>query len=92
MLRLEQWHYRVVMQCGGDGWALHGFMYDHPQIPDGQQRQLSCPVEFDKERMIVKTFSGSVYQLGECGGNLAKQIKYIEEDVVRGQEELNKNK
>jgi hypothetical protein len=85
---LEDWAYKVIMQCNGDIWALHGIRIGHPRVHG--YGSVSTPAEFDEEKMIIKTFSGSVYKLGNCGGNLKQQIAYIKEDVALVELETNK--
>lgn len=82
ILNLEDWHYFTIMSCAGDEWRLTGRVENHPTVPNDIVH-LSSPVHFDKENMLVTTFSGRKYKLGRCFSNLEQQIKYIEEDVLR---------
>lgn len=83
IVELHNWRYMVQMGFGHDSWQLTGKAFGHPKIPDGDYVCTSTPVKFDREKMQVETFSGRVYQLYDCGGNLEEQIKYLEEDIAR---------
>ncbi len=80
-MELENWAYRVRMQGGGDFWGLFGRRFGRPSIPEGSEGWISTPIEFNEEEMTVKTFSGSVYKLGVCDGNLEQQKQYIRDDI-----------
>lgn len=82
---LDNWQYFIIMQCGGDIWALHGERIGHPTL-DATFGPVSTPVEFDEENMTIKTYSGSIYRLGRCAGILEQQKQYIREDVERKKE------
>jgi hypothetical protein len=74
--KLYNWRYLVIMSCSGDKWCLHG-TYNQEDIAT------STPVSFNPETRIVKTFSGSQYELMNCAGNEEQQIRYIMEDIER---------
>jgi hypothetical protein len=87
-IRLENWRYTVRMCCSGDSWCLSGEAYGHPRFPPGHSVSTSSPVSFNKQDMVVTTYSGSIYKLGECAGNLEEQLHYIEEDVERARKQM----
>lgn len=70
MIRLENWS---VCFGSADPWrppegcasTLQGNVYGHPLHDDGKFVVTSVPVTIDKEKRQIKTYSGSVYVLGE---------------------------
>jgi hypothetical protein len=84
IILLKNWAYRVNMgPWNDDRWGLTGEAYGHPRFPDGEIVTTSTPKAFDRESMVVITLSGSIYMLGDCGGNLEEQIQHIVKDVKR---------
>jgi hypothetical protein len=84
MIILENWRYLVEFGCLKDTWRLSGNAFGHPNFGEGHQVYTSTPRKFDREKMIVETASGNVYQLLNCAGNEEEEIKYIKEDIDRG--------
>jgi len=78
---LDHASYMTIMAIGGDQWRLSGMV-------DGEIRHTSTPVKFDKEKMLVTTYSGSVYRIASISDYTTKEklIEYIEEDVARSRE------
>jgi hypothetical protein len=91
LARLENWQYLVEMSGLRDSWNIIGNVFDHQRFPDGDQITISRVVAFDKKKMVIRTYSESLYLLGQCGGNLRRQINFIEEDVKEyvGNSEVN---
>ena len=83
---LENAHYMTIMVGGfnKDQWRLTGLL-------NGNIVHTSTPVKFDKEKMTVTTFSGSVYRIASISDHTTREklIQYIEEDVARSQENPN---
>jgi hypothetical protein len=76
MSRLENWYYLTSVGGFHDTNNITGNLF-------GDQKFWTIPqiVAFDKKKMAVRTYSGSVYLLGRCSGNLEQEINFIEEDV-----------
>lgn len=80
MPRLENWYCLI---SAGD---ITGYLFEDEKF--WTIRQI---VAFDKKKMAVRTYSGSVYLLGRCSGNLEQQINFIEEDVKEYVEDTKTN-
>ena len=81
---LENWRYLVEMGCGVDTWRLYGEVYGHPRFREGRSVFVSTPKSLDKEKRLITTASGKVYQLGNCAANEDEQFQYIEADISNG--------
>ena len=91
---LEDWRYRQMQEekftLANLGSSrnetpvrLYGKTVGHPSNRDGKYLFVSPPVYFNEATRIVKTASGSEYQLGCCGGNEAQEFHFIRMDVLR---------
>ena len=81
MYKLENWSHSKYNRV----WRIRGEVFKHPVYADGSSVWISCPVDFDEQNMVVQTISGSLYKLGQCAGDLNKEIVLIREDVACGQ-------
>ena len=65
---------------------LTGRVYGHPseRFRDGDSITPSVPTYLDREKRILRTKSGGMYELGVCSGNEKEVFDQIEKDIQRG--------
>ncbi len=71
MLSLYNVRFQVEFGCGSDTWRIFA---DCPER-SSQEILISTPVEYDPETDVIKTVSGSVYQIEDY----VNKDKFIEE-------------
>lgn len=81
---IDRLSYRMEIRGGGDVWRLYGFVRDI-----GEYRYFSTPVSYDEETQVLKTISGSIYQVAsferEDNSEVLEQLK---SDIERGSYEV----
>lgn len=80
MIKLENWSVVVRDQCPWQApesakRQLSGECYNHPQFKDGTFVSTSYIVDVDKN--VIKTYSGSIYELGEPD---PEYLKWLDEN------------
>lgn len=70
--------YRMYLQGGGDVWRICGVdESDH-------FKWLSTPISYDENQNILKTLSGSVYEIMSYEGNKEAFVTQITQDIEKG--------
>ena len=82
-MRLENWSivhgaYKAPEQRG----YLIGDVYGHPTRPDGRRVRTSVIVAVDPIAEAVKTYSGSIYELGEADPDYEKAFPGARERLL----------
>ena len=78
---IEIWDfsYYMDMNCGckNDYWRYHGRTHKHSGLVSP-----SRPISFDEEKLIIQTYSGSLYEIIGFKGNKDAIIKQIKLDIA----------
>lgn len=77
MKHLSNWRFQMHLNGGGDIWGLHGYNDEDKFV------MIGTPKHFDEKNMVVTT-TRSIYQLGQCAGNLEENIQEIKDTIERG--------
>lgn len=75
--------FMVEFGCGSDTWRIVGNCPEHPQANSLDQIMPSTPKSYDPETNIMKTISGSIYEIVSYG-NKEKFIEEINKCLEKG--------
>ena len=88
MTRLDEFKYVETLGCR----MLCGRVYGHPseRFRDGDSITPSVPTYLDREKRILRTKSGGMYELGVCSAVGGEEVVFdqIEKDIARGSYEV----
>ncbi len=74
--------YGMLLGGGKDQWRI---MAD---TENNEQKWLSTPIEFNQSTNILKTHSGSLYDIQSYAMDKNEFIKQINADIIRGHYEI----
>jgi hypothetical protein len=86
MIIIQNVRYQMKLRAGGDVWCIHGNVYGHPDIPDGDLACPSTPISFDEPSLTFKTASGKEYKIETFADEIEKDkfLAQVKKDIDKG--------